>query len=106
MERLFRNNENKGAKFGLQFRPGVGTFENCVAFGQEGGGASAGGRLNGSTIAMDASPMPSPLDKDCPLDHQEVEFAASMQGLMHQALTLFLMLPPPTRSLTYRIIDF
>lgn len=47
---------------GFQIQPGVGTFENFVAFGG-GNGASADGRCLNEEIASDLSPSPSPSDR-------------------------------------------
>ena len=63
--------------FGFQLQPGSGTFENCVAFGGW-NGASADGRLNGTAIADDMAPNPSPMD--LPVDHQIAGFAASLKS--------------------------
>jgi Dyp-type peroxidase family len=48
--------------FGFQVHPGVGTFENFIAFG-EGSGASADGRRLGEAIASDLSAAPAPMDR-------------------------------------------
>lgn len=63
--------------FGIQIQPGVGTFENHVEMGAW-NGASADGRRNGTTVASDMSPAPSPID--LPVDHQEVEFRDALAG--------------------------
>ena len=47
--------------FGIQFQPGVGTFENYVEMGSW-NGASADGRLSGTAIESDLSPAPWPSD--------------------------------------------
>lgn len=49
--------------FGLLAHPGVGTFENFVAFGG-GSGASADGRRLDEAIASDLSPSPAPMDRE------------------------------------------
>jgi Dyp-type peroxidase family len=62
---------------GFQIQPGVGTFENYLAFGG-GSGASADGRRMNETIASDLSPSPSPMDK--PVNHQESIFEEALQS--------------------------
>lgn len=47
----------KDHKFGVQFTPGCGTFENYLEFGLM-CGASPDGRRNGDPIASDLSSMP------------------------------------------------
>ncbi|MDH5826251.1 pyruvate formate lyase family protein [Sphingobacterium faecium] len=48
-------------QFGIQFQPGVGTFENYYEMGAW-NAASADGRLNGTAIESDLSPTPWPSD--------------------------------------------
>lgn len=48
--------------FGIQFQPGVGTFENYHEMGSW-NGASADGRLSGTAFESDISPTPWPKDK-------------------------------------------
>jgi len=64
-EKMIAYAEKYGTKeqpFGFQVHPGVGTFENFVAFGG-GSGASADGRRLGEAIASDLSPAPAPMDR-------------------------------------------
>ncbi|MCH7736744.1 MAG: Dyp-type peroxidase [Chloroflexi bacterium] len=64
---------------GFQIQPGVGTFENFVAFGGS-SGASADGRRLGESIASDLSPSPSPMDR-AP-DPQTASFSRALGSYM------------------------
>ncbi|OZG74122.1 formate acetyltransferase [Hahella sp. CCB-MM4] len=77
LEDLARAYGTESQPFGIQIQPGVGTFENHVEMGAW-NGASADGRRQGTTVASDLSPAPSPAD--LPVDHQETVFKSSLSG--------------------------
>ena len=60
---------------GFQIQPGIGTFENFIAFGG-GKGASADGRRLNESIASDLSSSPSAMDKEP--DHQKASFSRAL----------------------------
>jgi pyruvate-formate lyase len=62
---------------GFQIQPGVGTFENFIAFGG-GSGASADGRRLGEAIASDLSPSPGPMDR--PAAPARASFSRALAG--------------------------
>nr|WP_283102860.1 Dyp-type peroxidase [Shewanella abyssi] len=77
MAKLAKSFGSEEFPFGFQIQPGVGTFENTVAFGA-GSGASADGRRSGASIASDLSAAPSPADRS--VDHQYAGFGQSLAG--------------------------
>ncbi len=77
MAHLTKSFGSKRFPFGIQIQPGVGTFENHVAFGV-GSGASADGRRSGESIASDLSSAPSP--SDLAVNHQIAGFQESLAG--------------------------
>ena len=68
---------------GFQIQPGVGTFENFIAFGG-GSGASADGRRTGESIASDLSPSPSSMDRSP--DPQPASFSEALAGYTGQGV--------------------
>jgi len=62
---------------GFQIQPGVGTFENFIAFGGS-SGASADGRRLGEAIASDLSPSPNSMDK--PAHQKTIDLEAALDS--------------------------